>query len=109
MSAVSVDATLRWRDRYILSSVSDCVMVVTGISIGNDWTHSGSGLPRRGGSVVDECADFAGWVGGGGGHCRCGDVPGRSMMADVCGDGVDVADCCWGGMSPAVFVDGCCC
>ena len=59
MSAVSVDVTLSRRDR-ILSSVSDCAMVVTEGFQPDDWTRSGSGLPPREGSVVDEFADFAG-------------------------------------------------
>ena len=60
-SAVLVDATLRRRDR-ILSSVSDSVRVVTEGFKRVDWTHSVSGLPRRDGSVMDECTDFAGGV-----------------------------------------------
>ena len=79
VSAMSVDATLRPRGR-ILSTVSDSVMVVTEALQRDDWTRSGSDLPRRGGSAVgvesdvdfvggpasaflsgaDGCADFAG-------------------------------------------------
>ena len=44
VSVVSVDATLGQRDRFQP----------------DDWTRSGSGLPRREGRVVDECADCAG-------------------------------------------------
>ena len=61
VSAVLVDATLRRRDR-ILPSVSDSVMVVAEGFQPDDWTRSGSGLPRRDGSVMDECMDFAGGV-----------------------------------------------
>ena len=59
MSVVSVDATLRRRD-WIISSISDCVMVVTEGFQPDDWTRSWSGLPRRERSAVDEFADFAG-------------------------------------------------
>ena len=94
VSAVSVDATLRRRDR-IISTVSDSVIVVTEGLQPDDWTRSGCDLPRREGSAVDVesdvdfvrgpasvfqsgvygCTDF---TGGGGGGCRCGDVPSRS-------------------------------
>ena len=59
VSAVLVDATLRWSDRS-LSSVSDSVMLVAEGFQPDDWTHSGSGLPRRDRRVMDECTDFAG-------------------------------------------------
>ena len=61
VSAVLVDATLRRRDQ-ILSSVLDSVMVVAKGFQPDDWTRLGSGLPRRKGSVMDECAAFAGGV-----------------------------------------------
>ena len=81
MSALSVDATLRRKDR-ILSTISDSVMVVTEELQRADWTHLGSDLPQRRGSAVgvesgvgfvggltsaflsgaDGCADFAGGV-----------------------------------------------
>ena len=59
MSAVLVDATLRRSDR-ILSSISDSVKLVAKGFQPDDWTHPGSGLPRRDGIVMDECTDFAG-------------------------------------------------
>ena len=59
VSAVLVDATLRRSDR-ILSFVSDSVMLVAGGFQPDDLTHSGSGLPRRDGRVMDECTYFAG-------------------------------------------------
>ena len=82
MSAVSVDDTLRQRDR-ILSTVSDSVMVVTEGLQPDDWTRSGSHLSEEGSAVrvesdvdfvggpacvfqsgVDGCADFTGGGGG---------------------------------------------
>ena len=59
VSAVLVDATLRRIDQ-ILSSVTDSVMAIAERFQPDDWTRLGSGLPRMEGSVVDECADFAG-------------------------------------------------
>ena len=59
VSAVLVDATLRRIDQ-ILSSVTDSVMAIAERFQLDDWTRLGSGLPRMEGSVVDECADFAG-------------------------------------------------
>ena len=61
VSVVSVDATLRRRDQ-IMCSISDSVMVVTEGFQPDDWTRSVSGLPRREGSVVDECAEGGGGV-----------------------------------------------
>ena len=61
-----VDATLRRRGR-ILSTVSDSVMVVIEELQPDDWTRSGSDLPRRGGSVVGVESDVDFVVGGGGG------------------------------------------
>ena len=61
VSAVLVAATLRRRDR-ILSSISDSVMMVAEGFQPDDWTHSGSGLPRRDGRVMDECTDLVGEV-----------------------------------------------
>ena len=51
VSAVSVDATLRQRDR-ILSTNLDSVMVVTEGLQPDDWTRLRSDLPRREGSAV---------------------------------------------------------
>ena len=65
VSAASVDATLRWRDR-ILSSVSDCVMAVTKGFQSYDWTRSGSGLPRREVLGMNARTLLGGWGGGGG-------------------------------------------
>ena len=59
VSAVLVDATLRQRVRT-LPSVSDS-LIAEGCQSHN-WTRSGSGLPQRDGSVMDECTDFAGRV-----------------------------------------------
>ena len=51
VSAVSVDATLRRKDR-ILSTVSDSVMVVTEELQRDYWIRSESDLPRREGGAV---------------------------------------------------------
>ena len=61
LETVEVSANLRRRDR-ILSSFSDSVMVVAQGFQSDNWTPSGSCLPRREGNVMDECADFAGGV-----------------------------------------------
>ena len=59
VSAVLVEATLEWSN-WILSSVSDSVMVMTEEFQPDDGTRSESGLLREAGGVLHVGTDFAG-------------------------------------------------
>ena len=80
VSAVSVNATRRWRDR-ILSTVSESVMVVTEELQRDCWTRLGSDLPRRGESAVsvDSAVSFVGGPASAflSGADGCADFPGE--------------------------------